>query len=49
MVLLATDIAARGLDFARLDWVVQVCWLLGEHVEGEITHLLRLGEHVSRR
>ena len=24
MVLFATDIAARGLDFARLDWVLQM-------------------------
>lgn len=24
MVLFATDIAARGLDFAKLDWVVQM-------------------------
>ena len=24
MVLFATDIAARGLDFAKLDWVLQM-------------------------
>lgn len=24
MVLFATDIAARGLDFAKLDWVLQL-------------------------
>lgn len=26
MVLFATDIAARGLDFPTVDWVVQVRW-----------------------
>jgi ATP-dependent RNA helicase DDX10/DBP4 len=28
-VLFATDVAARGLDFPTLDWVLQVgCWSL---------------------
>ena len=26
MVLFATDIAARGLDFPTVDWVIQVCY-----------------------
>lgn len=34
MVLLATDIAARGLDFPTIDWVVQVRFLGGEGGNG---------------
>ena len=45
MVVLATDLAARGLDFARLDWVFQMdC---PEDVEAYIHRVGRTARYVS--
>ena len=45
MVLLATDLAARGLDFAKLDWVFQMdC---PEDVEAYIHRVGRTARYVS--
>ena len=47
MVLFATDIAARGLDFAKLDWVLQMdC---PEDVPAYIHRVGRTARYVSGR
>ena len=47
MVLFATDIAARGLDFAKLDWVLQMdC---PEDVSSYIHRVGRTARYVSGR